>query len=208
MDVFFLLKSMSIGVAVAAPVGPMSMLCIQRTLGHGRGAGLLVGAGIALADGTYAAVAAFGVAALAAALLSMEAWLKIVGAMVLIVLGARAIVRKMPIATGPTDGESGWKLFATAYGLTLTNPPTILFFAGVFASIAELSASGHSMLFAAGVVAGSMLWWALLTAVISGVRHALEPSTVRRINTVAGGVLLGFGVYGLGSVVLARLGAT
>ena len=89
MDAWFFWKSLSIGMAVAAPVGPMSLLCIHRTLDHGQGAGLVFGAGVAAADLTYAAIAAFGVTALASLLLAGTFWVKFVGSLLLVVLGVR-----------------------------------------------------------------------------------------------------------------------
>jgi threonine/homoserine/homoserine lactone efflux protein len=202
MDTSFLLKAIMIGVAVAAPVGPMSMLCIQQTLSHGRAAGLAAGAGIALADGTYAAIAAFGVGALAPVLLRAEFWLKIVGALVFLYLGARAITRRARPSTSQNPPGSAPKSLAMAYVLTLSNPPTILFFAGVYGSVANLSGTGQSLLFAGGVLAGSMLWWMLLSAVFGRARHALNPKTIRAANAIAGVILCGFGLYGLIDVML------
>ena len=89
MDTWFLLKSLGIGVAVAAPVGPMSLLCIHRTLDHGKGAGLVFGAGVAAADLTYAAIAAFGVTAISSVLLAGTFWIKLIGSLLLVVLGIR-----------------------------------------------------------------------------------------------------------------------
>jgi hypothetical protein len=89
-----------------------------------------------------------------------------------------------------------------AYVLTLSNPPTILFFAGVYGSVANLSGTGQSLLFAGGVLAGSMLWWMLLSAVFGRARHALNPKTIRAANAIAGVILCGFGLYGLIDVML------
>src|SRR5258706_7575290 len=124
-------------MAVAAPVGPMSLLCIHRTLDHGRGAGLVFGAGIAAADMTYAAIAAFGVTAISSALLAGTFWIKLIGSLLLVVLGVRITLAAPPADNRAHAADSGWRAFLAAYGLTMTNPPTILFFAGIFASVSS-----------------------------------------------------------------------
>src|SRR5258708_27876610 len=96
MDVWLFWKSFSIGVAVAAPVGPMSLLCIHRTLDHGQPAGLAFGAGIAAADLTYAAIAAFGITALSSLLLAGTYWIKLIRSLLLIVLSVLIALSKPP----------------------------------------------------------------------------------------------------------------
>ena len=89
MDAWFFWKSLGIGLAVAAPVGPMGLLCIHRTLDRGQGAGLVVGAGVAAADLTFAAIAAFGVTAVSSTMLAGTFWIKLVGSLLLAALGVR-----------------------------------------------------------------------------------------------------------------------
>jgi threonine/homoserine/homoserine lactone efflux protein len=200
MDVWFFWKSVSIGIAVAAPVGPMSLLCIQRTLDHGRGAGLVFGSGVAAADLTYAAIAAFGVTAISSLLLAAAFWIKLLCSAVLVLLGAR-IALAAPQASRPGNAAgSGGRAFLTAYALTMTNPPTILFFAGIFASVASMASASQSFTFAAGVFAGSMLWWAILTTLVAKSATWFRPSVLIWINRISGAVLIGFAVYGLATL--------
>lgn len=195
MDAWFFWKSLSIGLAVAAPVGPMSLLCIQRTLDHGQGAGLVFGAGVA-ADLTYAAIAAFGVTAVSSVLLAGTFWIKLVGSLLLVVLGVRiALATPRPDKRSGSAG-SGTRAFITAYGLTMANPPTILFFAGIFASVASIASASHSVTFAAGVFAGSMLWWVILTTLVSKSAAAFQPPVLRWINRISGTVLVAFAACG------------
>lgn len=200
MDAWFLLKSISIGVAVAAPVGPMSLLCIHRTLDLGRSAGLVFGAGVAAADLTYAAIAAFGVTAVATLLLAGTFWIKLVGSLLLVALGLRIALA----APGPdrtvAGTVSGGRAFLTAYGLTMANPPTILFFAGIFASVASLASAAQSFTFAAGVFAGSMLWWIVLTTIVAKSAAWFRPGVLLWINRISGAVLVGYALYGLATL--------
>ena len=200
MDAWLFWKSVSIGVAVAAPVGPMSLLCIHRTLDHGRPAGLIFGAGIAAADLSYAALAAFGITAMSSLLLAGSYWIKLIGSLLLTVLGIRIALSKPVAGARKSIAASGFRAFATAYGLTLANPPTILFFAGIFASVASLATVSQAVIFAAGVFAGSMLWWIILTAVISRTSALVKPPVMVWINRLSGVVLLGFAAYGLASL--------
>jgi len=111
-DLFF--RTFLIGLAVAAPVGAMAVLCVQRTLDSGWPAGMMTGLGIASADATYAAIAAFGVAAVSQALVAWQVPLRIVGGAVLVYLGIRALLRppaKASPAAGsahPAMGSSHW----------------------------------------------------------------------------------------------------
>lgn len=194
------LRTLLIGVAVAAPVGAMGVLCIQRTIQGGWRAGLATGAGIATADAAFAAVAAFGLSALSQWLIAAQAPLRIGGGLVLIWLGVRAMMRPPEPATpaaGATTG--GTRLYATAVGLTLTNPMTIIAFAGIFAGAGLVAQPGVGSAIAAtiGVAAGSFLWWLTLVSVVVAVRHALTARTQLIVNRLSGAVLIAFGIAAL-----------
>ncbi|HEX4986192.1 MAG TPA: LysE family transporter [Burkholderiales bacterium] len=197
MDAGFLAMSLGVGLAVAAPVGPMSLLCIQRTLDAGRAAGLAAGAGIAAADGTYATLAAFGVSAVSSRLLAGTFWISLAGSLLMLFLGARIALAK------PATGDSrprGRSMLGT-YALTLANPPTILFFAGIFASTSVATApAAQPLTFAIGVAAGSALWWTVLTAVVAKSARLLKPAVMLWINRACGAVLAAFAVRGLAAL--------
>ena len=198
MDPWFFWKSLSIGMAVAAPVGPMSLLCIHRTLDHGHRSGLVFGAGVAAADLTYAAIAAFGVTAVSSVLLAGTAWIRLVGSVLLIILGVRiALAAPQTNNNRSASAGSSGRVFLTAYGLTMTNPPTILFFAGIFAAVASMASASQSITFAIGVYAGSMLWWLILTTLVSKSAAFFRPTVLLWINRLSGAVLIAFAVYGL-----------
>lgn len=190
-------RTFLIGIAIAAPVGAMGVLCIQRTLARGWRAGLATGAGIATADAAYAALAAFGVAALSSALVAFQSPLRIVGGVVLVWLGWRAIVappaHEAPAEKAAAGGLGG--LYASAVGLTLTNPMTIMAFAAVFASAGLGAMDGPRSAFVAtlGVALGSFAWWVALTLAIAAVRHTVSDRATHWVNRVSGGAIVVFG---------------
>jgi threonine/homoserine/homoserine lactone efflux protein len=204
-DPWLLLKSISAGIAVAAPVGPMSLLCMQRTLGGGRAAGLTFGAGIAAADFTYACLGAFGLTALSSLLLAGGDGLRIAGAMVLLYFAVRILRARPEPAERKKFAGPLWRGFASAYLLTLANPPTILFFAGLFASIAALSTFEQAAVCSLGIFTGSMLWWLALTSIVASSAAKLAPNVLAWINRLAGLTLIGFAVYALSAVNLRAL---
>lgn len=193
MDMLLLfLKSAGIGLAVAAPVGPMSLLCMRRTLTQGWRWGFATGAGIALGDGIYAAVAALGLAGVSAFVLAWEKQLHLAAGLFLIWLGLKTFFAKDEgrVAEVGAVGSIG-AAFLGSVALTLTNPPTIVMFAAVFTALAPTS--GFDPLVAAvtvaGVVVGSLGWWIGVVAAVSGLRAALGRRVRLWIDRVSGVVL-------------------
>jgi threonine/homoserine/homoserine lactone efflux protein len=200
VEPWFFWQSLGIGLAVAAPVGPMSLMCIHRTLDRGQRAGFVFGSGIAAADLTYAAIVAFGISAVSALLLSGTAWIKLTGSALLIVLGARIALTAPRTAGRPAQPASRARAFLTAYGLTMTNPPTIVFFASLFAAVASMKSLAQSFTFAAGVFTGSLLWWLLLTTLVARSARLIRPPVLAWINRLSGLFLIGIAVQGLASL--------
>jgi threonine/homoserine/homoserine lactone efflux protein len=196
----FFVRGLAIGFSIAAPVGPIGLLCIRRTLSDGRTAGLVTGLGAATADAIYGAVAGFGLTAVSSFLVREQAWLRLAGGLFLIYLGIRAF------ATAPAsvekDGVPRRSLlgaYATTLGLTLTNPLTIISFAAIFAGLGVVAAGSYAAAAAlvAGVFTGSALWWVVLSTVASGLRTRLGPRFLRWVNRAAGAVIAGFGAAAL-----------
>lgn len=202
MDPWLAAKSFSVGVAVAAPVGPMSLLCMQRTLASGRRAGLACGAGIAAADASFAALAGFGLAAMSQALIAASPWIRLAGSMLMIVLGLRIALTAPASATRPAEPNGG-SGFLTAYALTLANPPTLLFFAGIFASLGQLSGPIEALTFATGVFLGSAAWWLLLTTIVLACAARLTARVMRALNLAAGAILAAYGAHGTAGALAA-----
>lgn len=210
------LRMLIIGVAVAAPVGAMAILSIQRTLAFGWRAGMATGAGIASADALFAALAAFGVTVISEWLVSFQVPLRMIGGAGLIWLGWRAVrqrarnvdaavVEGAEVSAAPSMQHA--RFYASAAGLTLTNPMTIMAFGAIFAGaglIAQASVEG-ALVVTLGVAVGSLLWWLVLITGVWMVRHALKPRAMVTVNWVSGIVLMGFGLIALGSAVLTLI---
>lgn len=186
-----------IGVVVAAPVGAMGILVIQRVLAHGWAAGLATGAGIATADAVYAALAAFGVTVIAQFLVAFQSPLQVLGGAALLWLGWRAM-RSSVVTRPPStrDSRRVGVLYGSAVGLTLTNPMTIMAFAAVFASAGLVAQAGvgSAAIVTAGVALGSLTWWLALTTGVWAVRHAVSDRVMLWTNRLSGGLLMAFGV--------------
>lgn len=203
-------RTFVIGVAVAAPVGAMGMLCIQRTLERGRSSGFATGLGIAMADGTYASVAAFGVAAVSATLVSWQLPVRLAGGALLIVLGVRSLRAQRvvpPARTQADERRSLLALWASAYGLTLTNPMTIMAFGAVFASAGLAAQPGvaSAAIATVGVALGSLAWWVVLVSAVSVARAAASERLVAVAGRVSGIVVVAFGVIAIASALVPRI---
>lgn len=205
MDLTLLLKGLVMGFSIAAPVGPIGVLCIRRTLGDGILHGLVSGLGTASADAIYGCVAAFGVTAVSDFLLGSQFWLRLVGGLFLLYLGY-ATFRSVPAHEAAKTGEarSGGLAgaYASAFFLTLTNPMTIVSFAAVFAGLGlgtapESRASAALLVF--GVFAGSMLWWLFLSGSVHMLRSRFDHRRLVWVNRLSGLVVAAFGVASLSS---------
>jgi threonine/homoserine/homoserine lactone efflux protein len=185
-----LLRGFALGFAVAASPGPIAFLCLRRTLLGGRLYGIVSGLGVATADGFYAAVASFGVAAVATAIASGRRPLAVVGGVVLILLGARILLERRQDdieAPAVTRGGLAWA-YASTLGLTITNPATILSFAALAATLGLGAGGGlaRPAVLVAGVLLGSATWWCLLAITASRLRNRMTPALVRAISTFSG----------------------
>ena len=206
MDPALLLKGLVMGFSIAAPVGPIGVLCIRRTLGNGILHGVVSGLGTASADAIYGCVAAFGVTTVSDFLLGSQFWLRLVGGLFLLYLGW-ATFRSVPAreaakaGEGRTGGLAG--AYLSAFFLTLTNPMTIVSFAAVFAGLGLGSAPGSrasAALLVFGVFTGSMLWWLFLSGLVHLLRSKVDHSRFVWVNRFSGLVIAAFGVASIASV--------
>ena len=198
------LRGLAIGVAVAAPVGPIGLLCINRTLTTGFAAGFATGLGAATADAAYGAVAAFGLAALGGAVSAAGDGLRLAGGLFLLYLGVRAF-RKVAPARAAQAGATGLVGgYLTSVVLTLVNPATILSFAAIFAGLglAETGGFANAAALVAGVFLGSAAWWLFLSAAGAIARRRLPPAALRWINRLSGAIFAGFGLWALAGLVI------
>jgi threonine/homoserine/homoserine lactone efflux protein len=198
-----------VGLPIAAAPGPMFFLVIRRTLARGWRSGLVSGLGVAAGDAAYAALAAFGVAALTNFLVAERRWISLVGGIGLMVIGLGTVVGT-PSPTLPARGremarqvgrEELVRDYASTWALTLSNPPTILSFAAVFAGLGPRVSSGWAAAIAlvVGVMLGSALWWVVLSAIVSAVRERLTPRVTRAIALISGLALVAFGTLTVAS---------
>lgn len=191
-------QGMGIGLAIAAPVGPIGMLCIRRSLAEGAARGLATGLGAAAADALYGLVVAGGLS-LGGWLLAHALALKIVGATLLIWLGVavlRRLLKEQATDTSTPAAEPGslFSAFAGTLVLTLANPATLLSFVAVLAALGE-PGSTRGFELVAGVFLGSALWWCFLVVLVRASRHWLPRWALQAIDGLTGALLLGTGLW-------------
>lgn len=200
MDLSLLLRGLALGFSIAAPVGPIGVLCIRRTLAEGRATGFVSGLGAATADATYGAVAAFGLTFVSSLLIGQQAWLRLIGGLFLLYLGGRTLLTS-PASRGAVASGSGLAgAYASTLFLTLTNPLTILSFAAIFAGLGVVGAEGgyrDAGLLVLGVFLGSALWWLLLSWGVSLLRARVDARRLRWVNRFSGALIAAFGVVAL-----------
>jgi threonine/homoserine/homoserine lactone efflux protein len=198
------IKSVAIGLSIAAPVGPIGMLCIQRSLSRGFRSGFATGLGAACADTIYGLLGALGIAGIAATLPALTVALKIGGGAFLMWL-AWTIAREMPAVPTvrpDTPRATVARDFLTTFGLTLSNPMTILSFVGVFAALGPL-ASGHGAQenarwlavppMVTGVFVGSAAWWLCLSGATTALRRKMPASFMHGVARLSALVIAAFG---------------
>ena len=192
-----LCKGMAIGLAIAAPVGPIGLLCIRRSIEQGRAAGLATGLGAASADAAYGAIAAFGLTVVSRALVAQHFWLQLVGGLFLTWLGIRTALSEPATQPGEPAALGLFRVYAATVLLTLTNPMTIMSFAAVFAGLGLQSGAGVGVAIAlvGGMFLGSALWWLLLSGGAALLRGRLELRHMRWLNRLSGLILLAFAAY-------------
>jgi threonine/homoserine/homoserine lactone efflux protein len=219
----FLLKGIAIGFAIAAPVGPIGVLCVRRTFADGHIAGFVTGLGAATADALYGAVAAFGLTAISDLVLGYQTELRLVGGLFLLALGVKTFLSKLSTASPPMRGTGWLGSWAATVLLTLTNPATILSFAVVFAGAGlgqQVYGFGDALAIVIGVFLGSAIWWLLLSyfvdhwrdrhpdftaladgrigaAVVTGAALGVASKMLKRVNQASGVLLAAFGVAAL-----------
>jgi threonine/homoserine/homoserine lactone efflux protein len=190
------LKALIIGFAIAAPVGPIGILCIQRSLHDGFKIGLFTGLGAALADGTYGLIAGLSLTAVSNLLITYEFWIRLFGGIFLLYLGIKLILTKPREQTINVIEKSPWHALVTTYFLTLANPATLISFIAIFAGLGLSTTSlnhTHAIIFVLGITLGSAMWWLLLSIVVAYIlHHMLSKSVMQKINRFSGVIILAF----------------
>lgn len=191
------------GLAIAAPVGPIGVLVIQRTLAHGPRLGLATGFGAALADGVYGAVGAYGVTAVIDRLQAARTPLAWCGAAFLLWLAwgtwrgaseASGVPRAdEPLASQPALGAA----FASTFALTLSNPATVMSFIAIFGALAAPVGASSPAWMALGVMVGSALWWLFLCGLIASLRERFGARARRAVARVSAVTLVALALWSL-----------
>lgn len=196
-----LLQGIGLGFAIAAPVGPIGLLCIRRSLTQGQWVGLATGLGAATADGLYGSIAGFGLTAVSELLVDQVDWLQFLGGVFLCYLGVKTIIAVPTTETEEWSNRSLLGAYASTFLLTLTNPATILSFIAIFAGLGVVRGDRSWLLSLAivlGVFLGSALWWLCLSWGVTLFKRKLTPARLVWLNRLAGMAIFAFGVVALG----------
>lgn len=198
------IKGFIIGISIAAPVGPIGVLCIQRTIAYGKLNGLVTGLGAASADAVYGFVAAFGLTFISNFLVAQQTWFRLIGGAFLVYLGIRAYFSTIVNTAVNKNDPKHAGAYGTTFLLTLSNPMTILSFAAIFSGFGLVDSSihyGSATLMVVGVFLGSASWWFLLSVGTNFFRSRLN-ERLSWINKLSGIVIAVFGVVALVSLLV------
>jgi putative LysE/RhtB family amino acid efflux pump len=209
MALFFsLMKAWMIGFAIAAPVGPIGVLCIKNTLESGFFGTMAVGLGAALANSFYGFLAAAGVSVISTFLMAHSAAIRMVGGLLLLAIAFREISKRPPtFRTGTAAGHKNfWKLCIKVIFLTLTNPLTIVSYIGVFASISsgEAGSLGQAFAVTLGIFFGAMSWWIALGLLILSVSGKIPKIWLQNIRYASAMIIGSFGLWSIFSGMASR----
>jgi threonine/homoserine/homoserine lactone efflux protein len=192
------LRGFLMGISIAAPVGPIGVLCIRRTLSDGKLAGFLSGMGAATADMVYGAIAAFGLTVVTNLLVENKFWLQLIGGGFLLYLGVKTFFEK-PAERAAQARQSGYfGAYLSTFFLTIANPMTIISFVAIFAGTLFIGkATASPLALVAGVFAGSATWWLTLSFGVGLLRGRLNQNFMTWINRVSGAAIFAFGIVAL-----------
>lgn len=197
------LKGLLIGFCIAAPVGPIGILCIKRTLKAGRWAGFFSGLGAAAADAIYGLIAALSLTAISSFLIKAQSYFRLIGGLFLIYLGVKIFLEKPAKEAGQASENRSLYDFSSTFLLTLTNPMTIFSFMAIFAGLGLVMQTSDyklAVLFVLGVFLGSLVWWLILAELVTLFRKRVNTSLMKGINRVAGSLIILFGLGALYSL--------
>ena len=203
MNINFFLRGLLIGLSIAATVGPMFMLCVQRTMQKGYRYGLLSGMGIATADGIYGSIAGFGLTTITTFLVHQQMWIRLVGGLFLLYLGIKTLLTKPAERAATVQGGNLLGAYLSTLALTLTNPTTILSFTAIFMGLGIGSTGGNyvtAMQVVLGVFLGSTCWWLILTGSIGLLHGKFPQGWWQWLNRCSGAIIAAFGLIALVSL--------
>ncbi|WP_019552626.1 LysE family translocator [Propionispira raffinosivorans] len=202
MENMFFIKGVILGFSIAAPVGPIGVLCIRRTLSNGLLNGFISGLGTATADALYGCIAVFGLTVVSTFLINSQFYLHLTGGLFLLYLGYKTFQSVPAEIAAKANGKGLFGSYTSAFFLTLTNPLTIMSFAAVFAGLGIGTAGGEfaSGLLVLGVFIGSMLWWLFLSGTVNLLRKRFDQKRLHWVNQISGVVITVFGILSLSTI--------
>ncbi|NIJ42617.1 threonine/homoserine/homoserine lactone efflux protein [Parvibaculum indicum] len=212
IDFGLIANGIAIGMAVAAPIGPVNLIVIRRTLHFGWLNGFLSGGGAATGDAIFAIIAGFGLTAAIDLVVRFEIYLQLAGGLFLVLMGLRTFFTHPHLEAQETDkpATAQAKVFGTTFALTITNPATMLGFIAIFGGIAGLTSKGedygHAATVVASVMAGSVLWWCCVSGFVAYFRKRMNDSLLEKVNHVSGALITIFGLVVLGRLVFKLFG--
>lgn len=197
------IRGLIIGFTIAMAVGPITLLVVRRTIEHGGRYGFASGLGVATADATYGGIAAFGLTAVTTLLVANHMILGVVGGAVIALLGVRTMRSHPTAPAGDTERPGMIGAFASIYALTMTNPLTIVLYAGVFAGIGLVAGSSFTdaAVLTLAVWLGSTLWWVVLCSGVTWVRGRVSPTALLWVNRISGAALVAFGILAVATAI-------
>lgn len=200
MDYPLFFRGLVIGFSIAAPVGPIGVLCIRRTLADGQIAGLVSGLGAATADAFYGCVAGFGLTFISSLLIDQQMWMRLFGGLFLLYLGIKTLLSRPAEQAAKTTGNGLLSAYASTFLLTVTNPLTILSFAAIFAGLGLTNTTGgyaSALILVLGVFLGSASWWLLLSGGVGLFRDKFNTQGMVWVNRISGLIIIAFGAVAL-----------
>lgn len=193
-------KGLIIGLSIAAPVGPIGVLCIRRTLEYGKFIGFMSGLGTATADGLYGLIAGLGLTFITNFLVVQQGWIHLIGSVFLLYLGLKIFVSKPSKIVAKANGNNVFGAYASTFLLTITNPVTILSFLAIFSGIGISKMNGDtitSLVVVLGVFLGSALWWLILSGVTGILMNRMKNVPFNIVNRISGFIIVMFGLWSM-----------
>ncbi|MBS2967669.1 LysE family transporter [Metabacillus sp. KIGAM252] len=206
MDILLTIKGMLIGLSIAAPVGPIGVLCIQRTLAQGKASGFATGLGAASADAVYGLIAGLGLTVISDVLIGYQLWIQLLGVIFLLYLGVKTILSRPSQKAAHASGQNIAVSYFSSFLLTLANPMTILSFAAILGAsgiIVSDGAAASALTLVFGIFSGSALWWGILSFSAEWFREQMGENSLTVINRISGGVMILFGIFFLAGAIYA-----
>jgi threonine/homoserine/homoserine lactone efflux protein len=204
IDLALPLRGVAAGLIIAAPVGPVNVLCIQRALEKGWKSGILSGLGAAAVDTLYGGVAGFSISLVISFLLREQAWIRLIGGILLIVVGVVYYFKPPRSIKKRKSNSSSHSDFVSAFLLTATNPTTVLSFLAVLAmlGLGRQRPLWQTSLLVGGIFCGSMSWWIVLTVGATMLRDKVTDSTMLWLNRIGG---VAIGLFGVVNIIFSRI---